>query len=147
MKPGIYIPYLFLQLEKKGFSPRTSEGCRTLSFKITRTHTGDPRRYHTIGFNIVTKSELQCDCRELELTSGGGVYELASSLSNVVSPWKSITLVKQSSFHPIFFRESSYGKYLQVSLKKKIFNQLPGEPREQHLGDVRPKKFELHKIP
>ena len=82
----------------------------------------------------------------MKQASGGGVYELASSLSNVVSPWKSITLVKQSSFHPIFFRESSYGKYLQVSLKKKIFNQLPGEPREQHLGDVRPKKFELHKI-
>ena len=67
-------------------------------------------------------------------------------MSNVVLPWKSITLVKQSSFHPIFFSESSYGKYLQVSLKKKIFNQPPGEPREQHLGDVRPKKFKLHKI-
>ena len=27
----------------------------------------------------------------------------------------------------------------------KILIQPPGEPREQHLGDVRPKKFELHK--
>ena len=24
--------------------------------------------------------------------------------------------------------------------------QPPGEPQEQHLGDVRPKKIELHKI-
>ena len=24
--------------------------------------------------------------------------------------------------------------------------QLPGEPREQHLAEIRPKKFELHKI-
>ena len=30
--------------------------------------------------------------------------------------------------------------------KREILIQLPGEPREQHLGDVRPKKFELHKI-
>ena len=30
--------------------------------------------------------------------------------------------------------------------KKEILTQPPGEPREQHLGDVRPKKFELHKI-
>ena len=30
--------------------------------------------------------------------------------------------------------------------KKEILIQPPGEPREQHLGDVRPKKFELHKI-
>ena len=30
--------------------------------------------------------------------------------------------------------------------KKDILIQPPGEPREQHLGDVRPKKFELHKI-
>ena len=26
--------------------------------------------------------------------------------------------------------------------KKEILVQPPGEPREQHLGDVRPKKFE-----
>ena len=30
--------------------------------------------------------------------------------------------------------------------KKGILIQPPGEPREQHLDDVRPKKFELHKI-
>ena len=30
--------------------------------------------------------------------------------------------------------------------KREILIQPPGEPREQHLGDVRPKKFELHKI-
>ena len=30
--------------------------------------------------------------------------------------------------------------------KKEILIQAPGEPQEQHLGDVRPKKFELHKI-
>ena len=31
--------------------------------------------------------------------------------------------------------------------KKLILIQPPGEPREQHLGDVRPKKFhKLHKI-
>ena len=30
--------------------------------------------------------------------------------------------------------------------KRDILIQPPGEPREQHLGDVRPKKFELHKI-
>ena len=30
--------------------------------------------------------------------------------------------------------------------KREILIQLPGEPREQHLGDVRPKKFELHKF-
>ena len=30
--------------------------------------------------------------------------------------------------------------------KKEILIQPPGEPREQHLGDVRPKKFELQKI-
>ena len=30
--------------------------------------------------------------------------------------------------------------------KREILIQLPGEPREQHQGDVRPKKFELHKI-
>ena len=42
--------------------------------------------------------------------------------------------------------ESSYhGKYLQV-LKKEILIQPPGEPQEQHLGDVRPKNFELHKV-
>ena len=29
---------------------------------------------------------------------------------------------------------------------KDILIQPPGEPREQHLGDVRQKKFELHKI-
>ena len=30
--------------------------------------------------------------------------------------------------------------------KKEILIQPPGEPREQHLGDVRTKKFELHKM-
>ena len=30
--------------------------------------------------------------------------------------------------------------------KKEILIQPPGEPREQHQGDVQPKKFELHKI-
>ena len=30
--------------------------------------------------------------------------------------------------------------------KKDILIQPPGKPREQHLGDVRPKKFELQKI-
>ena len=30
--------------------------------------------------------------------------------------------------------------------KKDILIQPPGEPREQHLGDVQTKKFELHKI-
>ena len=30
--------------------------------------------------------------------------------------------------------------------KREILIQPPGEPREQHLGDVRHKKFELHKI-
>ena len=30
--------------------------------------------------------------------------------------------------------------------KKEILIQPPGEPREQHPGDVRPKKFELQKI-
>ena len=30
--------------------------------------------------------------------------------------------------------------------KKEILIQPPGEPRKQHLSDVRPKKFELHKI-
>ena len=30
--------------------------------------------------------------------------------------------------------------------KKGILIQPPGKPREQHLGDVRPKKFRLHKI-
>ena len=30
--------------------------------------------------------------------------------------------------------------------KKEILIQQSGEPREQHLGDVRPKKFELHKF-
>jgi len=30
--------------------------------------------------------------------------------------------------------------------KNQILIQPPGEPREQHLGDVGPKKFELHKI-
>ena len=30
--------------------------------------------------------------------------------------------------------------------KKENLIQPPGEPREQHLGDVRQKKFELHKI-
>ena len=30
--------------------------------------------------------------------------------------------------------------------KKLILIQTPGEPREQHLGDVRPKKFELSPI-
>ena len=45
----------------------------------------------------------------------------------------------------IFFSESSYGKYLQV-LKNQILIQPSGEPQEQHLGDVRPKKIELHKI-
>ena len=29
--------------------------------------------------------------------------------------------------------------------KDKTLIQTPGEPREQHLGDVRPEKFELHK--
>ena len=33
-----------------------------------------------------------------------------------------------------------------VSFVKEILIQPPGEPREQHLGDVRPKKLELHKI-
>ena len=28
--------------------------------------------------------------------------------------------------------------------KTEILNQPPGEPREHHLGDVLPKKFELH---
>ena len=31
-----------------------------------------------------------------------------------------------------------------MSLIQEILTQPPGEP--QHLGDVRPKKFELHKI-
>ena len=35
----------------------------------------------------------------------------------------------------IFFSESSFGIYLHVSLE--IHIQLPGEPREQHLGEVR----------
>ena len=30
--------------------------------------------------------------------------------------------------------------------KKEVMIQPPGEPREQHQGDVRPKKFELQKI-
>ena len=30
--------------------------------------------------------------------------------------------------------------------KKIILIQPPGEPQEQHLGDVRPKKFKLHKM-
>ena len=30
--------------------------------------------------------------------------------------------------------------------KREILIQPPGKPREQHLGDVGPKKFELHKI-
>ena len=30
--------------------------------------------------------------------------------------------------------------------KKEILIQPPGEPREQHLGDVGPKKLVLHKI-
>ena len=30
--------------------------------------------------------------------------------------------------------------------KKEILIKPPGEPQEQHLGDVLPKKFELHKI-
>jgi len=48
----------------------------------------------------------------------------------------------------VIFRESSYGKYLKFNKfnKKEILIQPPGEPREQHLGDVRPKKFELHTI-
>ena len=29
--------------------------------------------------------------------------------------------------------------------KKEIFIQPPEEPREQHLGDIRPEKFELKK--
>ena len=30
--------------------------------------------------------------------------------------------------------------------KKRNFDPTSGEPREQHLGDIQPKKFELHKI-
>ena len=37
-----------------------------------------------------------------------------------------------------FFREYSYGKYLQTLEKKEILIQPPGEPQEQHLGDVQP---------
>ena len=33
-----------------------------------------------------------------------------------------------------------------VLIYKETFIQPPEEPREQHLGDVRPKKLELHKI-
>ena len=41
----------------------------------------------------------------------------------------------------IFFRESFYCIQL-----KEISIQPPKEPREHHLGIVRPKKIELHKI-
>ena len=43
--------------------------------------------------------------------------------------------------HPNFIK-FSYGIYLKVSLENLI--QPPGEHREHHLGDVRPKKLKLY---
>ena len=45
----------------------------------------------------------------------------------------------------IFFRESIFLYNVSTSFVE-FFIQSPGEPRAQHLGEVRPKKFELHKI-
>ena len=39
-----------------------------------------------------------------------------------------------------FFSESSYGNIYKF-FKREILIQPPGKPREQHLGDVRPKQF------
>ena len=35
---------------------------------------------------------------------------------------------------------------LNKFFKREILIQLPGEPPEQHLGDIQPKKFKLHKF-
>ena len=47
--------------------------------------------------------------------------------------------------HPNFFSESSYG-ILSSSFVNKTLIQPPGEPQGHHLGELRPKNFELHKI-
>ena len=48
------------------------------------------------------------------------------------------------SNHPNIFGESSYDTYLEVLYIFLI--QQPGEPREQHLGEIRLKKFKLQKM-
>ena len=54
--------------------------------------------------------------------------------------------ILETSIFRNFFSEPSYMVNISKFCKKEILIQPPGEPREQHLGDVRPKKFELHKI-
>ena len=51
--------------------------------------------------------------------------------------------MKQSS---LFFSVNFPMVNIYKFCKKQILIQLPGEPREQHLGDVWPEKFEIHKI-
>ena len=54
-----------------------------------------------------------------------------------------ISVISNKATILIFFSESPYGKYLQVSQFERNFIQPPGEPRDQHTGDVQQKSYIL----
>ena len=72
------------------------------------------------------------------------VAQTSSSFFSSIVEKLNISLIYEAII--VIFSVSLPMVNLNKFCKREILIQLPGEPREQHLGDVRPKKFKLHKI-